>query len=188
MNKTLLSIAAAAALLLSSGAFAQGYAGIGAGTTKLSFDCAGLTTCDTSSTGWKLFGGYKFSPNWGAELNYFDFGKAKGTLDTVAGILSADVKATGLGAGVAFFGDFSPDWRGVARLGVASMKAVANGNLGGTAATDSETSTNAYYGLGVSYLISKNLSIDGAWDVSKVKQGGESATVRLLSIGLTYGF
>jgi OmpA-OmpF porin, OOP family len=187
MRKTALSIAAAA-LMLSSGAFAQVYIGAGFGSATVDVDCAGTTTCDTSSTGWKAFGGYKFGPNWGAEVNYFDFGKAKATLDTGEGILSGEVKATGVGVGVAMFGQFSPSWSGVARVGIASTEAKVSGSVGGFSASDSETSTNAYFGLGLGYLISKNLSIDGAMDFSRVKYSGESANVRLLSIGLTLSF
>lgn len=179
MKKTALSIAAAV-LMLSSGAFAQGYVGAGAGWGKVDVDCAGTTTCDTTSTGWKLFGGYKFDPHWGIEVNYFDFGKAKATVGAAAG----EIKATGLGVGGALFGQFSPSWTGVARLGIASTKAKVSGPL----ASDSETGTNAYVGLGVSYLLSRNLSIDGAIDFSRVKYLGEKADVRLVSVGLTYAF
>jgi len=187
MKRTALTIAAVA-LMLSSGAFAQGYIGAAGGSAKISADCAGTSTCDTTSTGWKAFGGYKFGPNWGAEVNYFDFGKATATLVGTGGTLSAELKGTGLGAGVAFFGQFSPSWTGVARLGIASTKAKISGSLSGVSATDSETSTNAYLGLGLGYLMSKNLSIDGAVDFSRIKYTGEKADVRLVSIGLTYSF
>jgi OOP family OmpA-OmpF porin len=179
MKRTALSMAAAA-LMLSSGALAQGYVGVGGGPGKVDVDCAGTTTCDTTSTGWKLFGGLKFDPHWGIEVNYFDFGKAKATVGTASG----EVRATGLGVGGALFGQFAPAWTGTARLGIASTKAKLSGPLG----SDSETSTNAYVGLGLSYLISRNLSIDGAVDFSRVKYAGEKADVRLVSIGLTSSF
>lgn len=187
MNKRAIAIAAAA-LMLSSAAFAQGYAGAAGGAAKLDFDCSGTTTCDTTSAGWKLFGGYKFSPNWGVEVNYFDFGKATATLGTGTGILSGDVKGTALGAGVAFFAPFAPQWYGVARLGVASTKAKITGSFGGFSGSDSETSTNAYYGLGLGYAMSKNLSIEGAIDFSRFKYAGESVDARLASIGLSFSF
>lgn len=194
MKRTALSLAAAA-LMLSSAAFAQGYVGIAGGASKVDVDCAGTTTCDTTSTGWKLFGGYKFTPNWAAEVGYFDFGKAKFAGSNVTtGNITAEVKGTGFGAGVALSGEFAPSWTGVARLGVASVKAKVSGTVtGGTltpagSISDSETSTNAYFGLGVGYLIAKNMSIDGAMDFSRGKWQGEKADVRLVSIGLTYSF
>jgi len=184
MKRTALSIAAAA-LMLSSAAFAQGYLGIGAGPTKGNYDCAGTITCDTTSTGYKLFGGYKFSPNWGAEVNYFDFGKGKATF---TGGVDGEIKATGFGAGVALFGQFAPDWSGVARLGLASTKAKGSVATGTVAAAVSESSTNPYFGLGVSYALSKAVTLDGAVDFSRVKFVGDSANVRMLSIGVTFGF
>jgi OmpA-OmpF porin, OOP family len=188
MRKTALSVAALA-LMLSSGAFAQGYVGIGGGPTKANIDCSGTLTCDTTSTGFKLFGGYKFSPNWGAEVNYFDFGKAKFTVsDGGSGIIPLDLKGTGFGAGVAFFGQFAPDWSGVARLGVASTKAKGSAVVSGVSGSVSESSTNPYFGLGVSYALSKAVTLDGAIDFSKLKFAGESANVRMLSIGVTFGF
>jgi len=194
MKRTALSIAAMA-LMLSSAAFAQGYVGVAGGPSKIDVDCAGTTTCDTTSTGWKLFGGYKFTPNWAAEVGYFDFGKAKFTgSDVTTGNVTADVKGSGLGVGVALSGEFAPSWTGVARLGVASVKAKVSATAtGGTlvpagTSSDSETSTNAYFGVGIGYLISKNMSIDGAIDFSRGKWQGEKADVRLVSIGLTVGF
>lgn len=188
MKRTALSLAAAA-LMLSSAAFAQGYVGIAGGPTKGNFDCAGTITCDTTSTGYKLFGGFKFSPNWGAEVGYFDFGKGKATIaDETAGVIPLEIKGTGFGAGVAFFGQFAPDWSGVARLGIASTKAKGSAVIGTASGSVSESSTNPYYGFGVSYALSKAVTVDGAVDFSRVKFGGESANVRLMSIGLTFGF
>lgn len=188
MNKKTLS-AAALALMLSSGAFAQGYVGIGAGPAKINVDCAGTTTCDNTSSGLKLFGGYKLAPNWAAELGYFDFGKAKATInDGEGGIIAGEIKATAVGAGVAFFGQFAPDWTGVARLGIASTKAKGSAATSGVSGSVSESNTNAYFGLGLSYALSKAVTLDGAMDFSRVKFAGESARVHLVSIGVTFAF
>ncbi len=184
MRKSIQSLATAAALLLSSSAFAQVYVGAGVGQAKLNDDCAGTTSCSTTKTDAKIFGGYRFTPNWAAELNYFGFGKATATVDTV----SVEIKSTAMGAGVAYFGAFSPQWFGVARLGVARVKADVTGSLGGLSASDSASTTHAYYGFGIGYAVTKNISIDAAFDGSKVEYGGSSANVRLLSLGATYSF
>ncbi len=57
MKKSLISIAAAVGLMLSTGAFAQGYLGAGVGTTKLHDSCEGALTRDTTDTGAKIFAG-----------------------------------------------------------------------------------------------------------------------------------
>ncbi|HEV7914840.1 MAG TPA: outer membrane beta-barrel protein [Albitalea sp.] len=184
MKKIALAIAAAAALSGSS-AFAQGYVGGGIGQGHINIDCSGASSCSTSGTGYKIFGGYKFGSNVAAEVNYFDFGKA----DISGGGASLQVKATGLGVGVAFFGDFSPQWSGVARLGIASNRMKGDAAIVGFGSGSlSESSTNAYFGLGVGYEISKGLALTGAIDFSNGKIAGETGSLRLWTVGLTYGF
>jgi OmpA-OmpF porin, OOP family len=184
MNRTGKQLAVIAALAFSSAAFAQGYGGVALGVTKFSVDCGGTSTCDETDTGGKIFGGVKFTPNWGAELSYFDFGKANATL----GAASSDIKASAFGAGVAFSGVLNPGWTGVARLGLARVKTKVSVTIGGLTASDSENSTKAYYGFGIGYTVMPKLSIDAAADFSKWKFDTDSDNVRLLSIGLTYSF
>jgi len=198
MKPTALALAAAAALTLSSGAFAQAYVGAAAGQSHYNLDCTGTITCDRTDTGFKVYGGFKFTPNWAAEVNYFDFGKAKATMsDGQGGTASASVKATGPGLGVAFFAPMSPNWQFVGRLGAARMKTTIDISAGGGSGSDSDTHTKAYYGLGVSYLLplaSKSLSIDAAvdWTKAEYTKGGlldlGTATVRLISVGVSYTF
>jgi OOP family OmpA-OmpF porin len=184
MNGSVKQIAVIAALILSSAALAQGYVGAAVGATKFDVDCSGTTTCDDTDTGGKLFGGFKFTPNWGAELSYFDFGKAKATL----GPDSSELKATAFGAGFSFSGTFAPGWTGVARLGAARVKSKVSATVGGLATSDSENHTKAYYGFGVGYMVMPNLSIDAAADFTKWKFDTDSDNLRLLSLGVTYSF
>jgi OOP family OmpA-OmpF porin len=188
MNKSRIALVAAAALMLSSNAFAQFYVGAGAGFSRLNDDCAGATTCDKNDTGLKLFGGYKLVPNWALEVNYFDFGKARATVDTDAGVASVDLKGTAFGAGVMLFAAAPANWTGLARFGVARVKADVTATLGADSASEGQTSTQGYLGFGLGYAFSKNLSIDGAIDYTRAKWGGSGADLSLVSIGLTYGF
>lgn len=183
MNKLLVAAAASLAML-SGAAMAQGYVGAGIGQVRISDDCSGTTSCSLTSTGGKVFGGYLFDNGLAVEAHYFDFGKASAT----AGAASADLKGSGVGLGMAYFGKFAPDWRGVARLGAASMKADISGSLGGGAASTSETKTKVYGGLGLGYMVSRNVSIDLGLDVSAISFQGASDNVRLFSVGVTFGF
>lgn len=185
MKQHALALATIAALAVSPAAMAQTYVGVGAGPADIDLNCTGATSCDTRSNGAKLFGGFKFAPNWGAELNYFNFGKAK---TTGPGAVSGTMKATGWGAGVAYVGEFAPQWLGVGRLGVARTKSDLSGTVGSFTAADSKSSTNPYIGLGVGYAVLPNLSVDLALDFSRVKYASEKANVRLLSVGVTFGF
>lgn len=185
MRKLALALASTVALLASPAVLAQAYVGLGIGSADIDASCTGATSCDTSSTGGKLFGGFKFMPNLAAELHYFNYGKAKAS---GPGAVSGEIKATGWGGGVAYGGEFAPQWLGVVRLGVARNEADVSGTVGGFTSADSKTSTQPYGGLGVGYAVSKNLSVDVALDVSRVKYASEKANVRLLSVGVTYGF
>jgi opacity protein-like surface antigen len=195
MNKRVLAIAAAASLMLSTGAFAQGYLGFSAGATKLHDSCEGTLTCDTTDTGGKVFAGYKFLPYLGAEVIYFDFGKAKGTVDLgEGGIAAFDVKTTAVGAGVLLTGTFAETWTGSARLGVAQVKVNVGGSYEGISGLFKPRSTQGYLGLGVGYLVTRNLSIDAAYDYTRARIESSTAdfsatdNVSLYSIGLTYTF
>src|SRR5258706_4441928 len=187
MKKIILAIAATASLSAGS-AFAEGYIGGAVGQSHFNADCSGTTSCKNNDTGYKLFGGYKFSPNLGAELTYFDYGKATASLQSGSTLITGQLRGTGLRLAVAFMGDFAPQWSGVARLGIASNRAKVTATAGTLTGSDSETKAAAYAGLGVGYAISKELKVDAALDFSKLKFSGETFNVRLLSVGVTYAF
>lgn len=168
---------------------AQGYVGGGVGPARIDIDCTGATTCDKTSTGYKLFGGFRSPSGFAGELVYFDWGKVEATQVSVElGTASGELKASGWGLGMAYFAPFTPQWQGVLRLGVLRNKAKASGTIGGTSGSTSETSTQPYYGLGVSYRFTPNLAVDAAMDFSRIKILGEKADTRLISAGLTYSF
>jgi len=205
MKKTLLSLAAGLALLATSGAYAQGYIGGAFGWTEIDVDCAGTTRCDTSDTGYKVYGGYRFANQFAVELVYFDWGKAKAseTFDTVpvrsrdvpmatGTTISGDLSAKGFGLGVAYFIPFAPQWSGVARLGVTQTDAKLSASDSVKSASFSNKDPYAYYGLGIAYNFNKNLALTADADFSRAKFGAEgsydTANVRLLSIGLSFLF
>jgi OmpA-OmpF porin, OOP family len=56
------------------------YAGAALGQAKHKEGCDGVPSglsCDDSDLGWKIFGGYQFSPNFAAEVAYTDLGETK---------------------------------------------------------------------------------------------------------------
>jgi OmpA-OmpF porin, OOP family len=167
---------AAAALALSGAAAAQGYAVVSVGSSKVDLDCGGTgLSCDESGTAFKLLGGYKFTPNFALEAGYLNLGEAK----VSGGGLSATIKSDGFLVGGAFHHDFSQSWNMVARLGAARVKAKASGVV-----TASDTSTELFGGLGLGYKLTKQMSLDGAFEFTKAGD----ADVRVLSLGVTYSF
>jgi OOP family OmpA-OmpF porin len=187
MNTKLLT--ALAALTLSAAASAQTYGVASVGIARVDVDCTGAASCDKSDTGFKLMGGYKFTPNVAAEIGYFDFGKAKASGSGV----NAELKNSAFGGGVAYHLDLAPSWNAVGRLGLAQVKTKISGTVSGLgSASDSDNNTALYAGLGVGYKLSKTLSIDGAWDLSKSKYNkngvDESGNINMFSVGVTFGF
>ena len=188
MKKIVLAIAAFTSL--AGSAFAQqAYVGAAVGQSHFNVDCSGTTSCKDNDTGYKLFGGYKFTPNLAGELTYFDYGKVTAGVPLSA-TTSATVKirGTGVGLGVAFMADFAPPWSGVGRLGVVSNRAKVSVVSGTFSGSDSESKTTAYAGVGVSYAINPQMKLDAALDFSNLEYAGEKSNVRLLSVGLTYAF
>jgi OOP family OmpA-OmpF porin len=177
--------AAVAALLMSGAAAANPYVVGSVGVTSWDVDCEGASTCDKTDVGFKLLGGYRFASNFAVEAGYFNFGKAKAADSG----LSGEFKADGFGGGVAFHVDLSPQWNAVARLGALSMKTKVDATLAGVGSASADySSTQAYFGVGIGYRITPNLSLDGAIDASKVKFEDESGNVTKFSVGLTWNF
>jgi OmpA-OmpF porin, OOP family len=172
---------------------AQGYIGGGIGPARIDVDCTGATTCDKTSTGGKLYGGWLFTPQFAAELGYFNWGKveATGTFDVdgtpITG--SADVKGTGWGVGVAYIAPFTPQWSGVVRVGVARNKGKTSVSALGASASESFNSTQPYVGIGVGYELMPNLTLTGEADFSRVKYtSSDKADAYLVSVGLRWKF
>lgn len=184
MKKIVLAVAAASSMFAGA-AFAEGgYVGgaIGQGYTNL--DCSGAATCNRSDTGAKVFGGYQFDKNLAAEVTYFDFGKARAADSGV----SLDLSSSAVGVGLALMGEFAPQWSGVARLGVASVRMKGDATVSSLSGSTSESNTKAYAGLGIGYEVAKGLSLTAAIDISRGEIVGESMSLRLVSVGLSYGF
>lgn len=176
-------------LALSTGACAQTYGVVSIGSSRLNLDCTGATACDKTDVGYKLMGGYKFSPNVAAEVGFFGFGKAKASDATI----NADVTNTAFGGGVAFHQDLSPNWNFVARLGLAQVKTKISGTIIGVgSASDSDNNISLYGGLGVGYKLSNTVSLDGAVDFGKSKYSkngvSDSGNITMISAGLTFAF
>lgn len=211
MRASFISIAAGLALLASAGASAQGYVGGGIGYSRFDVDCTDIPSCDKSSVGGKLYGGWNFAKDWAAELSYFDWGKATGResldlvgrvrelpLATASGTLSMKLRGTGFGLGIAYF--FAPagsDWSGVLRAGVAQNKgkltATADyGDGSSDSMTESKRSTQPYLGFGFGFKLSPTLTLTGEADFSRIKyrfDGLEDrADTQMFSIGVRYAF
>lgn len=127
MKKRLVAAAISAALLAGP-ASAQMYLGGGVGSART----------DTDETSWKLYGGYQFTPTWGAELGYTSLGHYLGS-----SIDSWSLAGTGTVP-------ISERWSLLGKLG-----AVENRPRFATASNH----TDALIGVGVAYSMTKTLGL-----------------------------
>jgi len=77
------------------------YAGASLGQSTYKEFCSGgptVLTCDDKDMGWKLFGGYRFTPNVAVEATYVDWGEVSGTV--VPGPRVVPLSQTGIGLSV----------------------------------------------------------------------------------------
>ena len=183
MKKTMFALAALA--FSAAAAQANPYVGVGAGVSNVDINCEGAQTCDDRGTGFKVYGGYQFTPNVAGELVYLNFG----TVHVADPGVSLDLKAHGFGGGVAFHVPLATQWNFVARLGVVSIRAKADASVTGIGSgSSSESSTQAYGGLGLGYSFSKAVSLEGTYDFSRAEIVGEKGDVGMLTLGLRIAF
>jgi len=156
--KKLLMAGAVAGAILAGPAGAQMYVGLGAGASRT----------DTNETSYKLYGGYQFTPNWGAELAYNDLGRYRN-----ANIESWTLAGTGtipLGMQWSVFG----------KLGVAANRS----RFAGTT-----NYRDVLVGVGVNYILSKNVGLRLEYeDFGKLSNQGAGGNSRGNNLGLSVNY
>jgi OOP family OmpA-OmpF porin len=148
---------------------------------------SGFTNCDSDDTGYKLYAGYKITPNIAVEAGYIDFGKATATLGGAKGELKNSAPfIVGL-----YRGAFTPSLSGVARLGVANVESELDLGAFGS---QSETKIQAIVGLGLEYAFTKQFKGTVDFDatstneVEKYPVRATSGSIYMISIGAQYNF
>jgi len=157
--KKILIAAAVAAACAAAPAAAQMYLGGGVGASRT----------DTDETSYKLYGGYQFNPNWGAELAYNDLGRYR----------NANIESWTL-AGVGTL-PLTAQWSLLGKLGLASNRS----RFAGT--TNYEA---LLVGVGVGYSFTKQVGLRLEYeDFGKLSnQGGGNSRGSNLSLSLRYAF
>ena len=186
MKKWVGGLITVSALLLSGGAMAQGYATFAVGQSKHVDSCAGFSgSCEDSDSAFKLAGGYNFAGGVGLELGFVDFGKTKASWWSGT---TASVQVSALTLGGAFKANFTRDFAGHLRLGVASVKSEGKAANGFYTYTASETKAQPYFGLGLSYAFSNTLALEGGADFTKSELEGGTTNMQAFTLGLRVSF
>ena len=191
--KRLLTASLIAASLASGAAFAQSpgvgpYVGGSIGMANYSTDESCVGDCDKTDIGFKVFGGYMFTPNLGAEVGYGAFGKAKINTDVLGTLVNAELKSSG------FHGFLTAqypvdNWAVFGKIGFAYLDNEITVTAPGVgAASESDSSTEFAWGLGFTYMFNKNLGVRGEYENYKYSFDDASDNISLWSIGIQYKF
>jgi OOP family OmpA-OmpF porin len=175
--------------LAAGSASAQAYFGAGGGLTYNDVDCRGTLRCDREDTGFKAYGGFMFTPVLGAEVVYFDLGRAAASVPFNGTVAEAEVETTALGLALAFNGLIANNLTGHARLGLANVDSKGTARIPGAFASEMKSSGQAFVGLGLGFHFAPNAALRADYDAVGAKDiGNESYTATLLSVGVGFRF
>lgn len=188
---TLAAATLAAAALLGAGTAAanQPYVGVSAGQADYKLDTTGTTSSDTKDTGYKLYAGTMFTPNFGLEAAVFDLGQATGAASLPGfGSIGVTGKARGVslvGIAAAPFGDAAV----FAKAGFAQVRGEVEARTPLGNASESDSSLQPTFGVGASYAFTSNVSARIEWERFRVRYADDlKEDTDLVSAGLVYRF
>ena len=188
-SKTLVpSLAALALSFAGLSAHAQGYAGIGVGQSRADIDCTGTLTCDRTDTAWKLYGGYLFHPNFGAQAEVYRQGRAKFSASLGDGTTATgEFKGEGMGLyGLALARDGI--WSVFGKAGVLTSRITGAARIQDLSASRRETHTHFGWGAGVGVDWTKNLGARLEYERLRGRLLGDSVDVDQVTAGLVARF
>ena len=185
MKKILTACAIAAAALTAAPVFAQGYVGLGIGSSKISgYDSGAVSGGNTSKGLVKIYGGFQFTPTWGAEVQYSDLGKRD---LTNAGVAAGSVNASQLSLAGTGTLPLTSGFSLLGKLGISGNRIGSSGNI----ITGSSSSTGLLVGVGAAFSITPALSVRLEYeDFGSMAKTNTGSTVRAngYSLSLKYGF
>jgi OOP family OmpA-OmpF porin len=183
-----LAVAALAAAATAAGAQSL-YIGGAGGATRSNADCTGTLSCDTSDTGWKAYAGYHINPMFGVEVVGYDMGATTGAVFFPGfGVINSSLKTSGFALAGVINVPLAASVDLIGRLGIGSNKLTIDASTGAQSGSDSETSTQALWGLGLAFKVTPNLAIRTEIDGTSATYAGERFDSTLFSLGLSVRF
>lgn len=149
---------------------------------------------DDRATGYKLYGGYQFTPNVAVEGGYFDLGKFGYTATTVpAGTLRGDIRLKGLNLDTVGILPLTEKLSAFGRIGVVFADArdtfSASGAVTARMPSASKREANIKFGVGMQYAFSDALAMRVEAERYRINDAiGNRGDVDLVSLGLLYRF
>ena len=162
------------------------YTGVSAGLSEDSGWCDGTSrSCDDSDTGWKIFGGYQATKNFGIEVSFVDYGK------TTVVPISFRREASGFGVVGTGTLPVSERFGLLGKVGLFHWDAKFWGRFGELLGPLSHYGTDLTYGLGATVKMTEHVGIRVEWE--QFENVGDSEffegeDLRLLSAGVVFSF
>jgi OOP family OmpA-OmpF porin len=182
------AIAVGALALAAASAGAQSvYFGAAGGATRTNADCTGTLSCDNNDSGWKVYVGYNINPVFGVEAVGYDMGSPQAVIAVPGfGPLNGTLNTTGYAlAGVINVPLGPVELMGRLGFGSNKLKVSLSGSVSGS---DSETSTQALWGIGLGFRLTPNLTVRTEIDGTSATYFGERFDSTLFSLGLSLRF
>lgn len=157
-------------------------------------------SCDETDNGWKIFGGYQFTPNWGLEVFYADLGEAeaRGTAPDlgVPVSVSVDAEVDGFGASAVGTWPINDKFSVFGKVGFFTWD--LNTSLRGTAIDvgvpvlasidKDDDGTDLTYGIGAQYSFNETFAIRVEWERFDDVGDAVESDFDFLSAGIVLSF
>jgi len=144
------------------------YVGVGAGQGKGKDVCTdvasiGISSCDDTANGYRIFAGFTFNKNFWVEFGYSDFGKADASGVVLSVPVTAEWKATAWDVSMLGMLPVADNFSVFGRLGIAMWNVDLDVNASGFPASQSASGADPVYGVGVEYNFTKQFGLRGEW-------------------------
>jgi OOP family OmpA-OmpF porin len=142
-------------------------------------------SCDDTDTAFRVFGGYMFNKNFGAELGYADLGKAEAS----AAGFNASIKSKAWDLMVVGSLPVADKFSLYGKIGFYFANTDFSTNIPGISG-ESKSNNDLTYAIGAQYDFNKNLGIRGEWQRYSSVGGGDigKSDVDVIGVGVVYRF
>ncbi|HRJ52886.1 MAG TPA: outer membrane beta-barrel protein [Candidatus Thiothrix moscowensis] len=145
-------------------------------------------SCDDKDVAWKVFGGARFDPMWGAEAAYNKLGTTSKTGNTSGSSAGLENELTGISVAAVGYVPVATQIEAFGKGGAIFWDRETTQTAGGATTSSKDEGTSPLLGAGVQYQVNDNLHLRGEWE-HMFNVGSDSAyetDADLYSIGLMY--
>ena len=166
----------------------QSFVGLSAGTSRSDIDCTGALTCDRDGTAWKLYGGHMFHPNFGAQAEIVQHGRARFSASLTDGtVANGELKGESVGLyGLAVVRDGV--WSAFGKAGLQTSRMTGTLRVADLGNSQRETHTHLGWGAGVGVDWTKNFGARLEYERLRGRLQGESVDVEQVTAGIVARF